>query len=90
MHPQCIRWQQEDGQMSDPEIAALIEQAARNLHTLELIALRERAENPMPIPVLWQRLHNLKLAYVRETDALTRRVLKGACQRPSIIQKLQR
>jgi hypothetical protein len=62
--------------MSDPEIAALIEQAARNLHTLELLALRESDEGPMPVPVLRQRLHDLKLAYIRETDALTRRMLK--------------
>ena len=75
--------------MSDPEIAALIEQAARNLHTLELIARRESADGPVPVRVLWQRLHDLKLAYVRETDALTRRVLKGACARP-IVQELQR
>lgn len=68
--------------MSDPEIAALIEQAARNLRTLELLALRVNDEGPRAIPVLRQRIHELKLAYIRETDALTRRMLRSADKRP--------
>lgn len=70
--------------MSNPEIAALIEQASRNLYTLELLALRESADGPMPVPVLRQRLHDLKLAYIRETDALTRRMLK--CPAPPTVE----
>lgn len=61
--------------LSDPELTALLDQAARNLDTLELLA-RSAGENDLSaIDRLRARLDALKLAYTRETHALTRQVL---------------
>ena len=67
--------------LNDPELSALIEQAARNLETLELLARSNRVEDPNATDVLRRRLHELKLAYTSETDALTRQVLRRAVER---------
>jgi hypothetical protein len=67
--------------LNDPELSALIEQAARNLETLELLVRSAGEENSTATDVLRQRLHDLKLAYTSETDALTRQVLKRAVDR---------
>jgi hypothetical protein len=68
--------------MSDSEISALVDQAARNLETLEALArqagdLQDRAR----VQELRQRLESLRRAYVRETDALTQEVIARAIER---------
>ena len=67
--------------LNDPELSALIEQAARNLETLELLARSESVEGSTATDALRQRLRELKRAYTSETDALTRQVLKRAVER---------
>lgn len=67
--------------LSDPELSALLEQAGRNLETLELLARSAGDEDPAVIQRLRQRLHELKLAYTHETDALTQQVFKRAVER---------
>lgn len=62
----------------DPEVAALIEQAARNLATLELLGGQEFKRT---IEELQLRLQRLKEAYTRETDSLTQQVLRRAIER---------
>jgi len=65
----------------DPELTELFDQAARNLATLELLARSAREDDPAAITYLQARLQELKQAYTRETDALTRQVLKRAVDR---------
>jgi len=67
--------------LPDPELLALIQQAARNLDTLELLMRGARKSDEGAIKALRQQLHNLKLAYARETNALTREVLARAVER---------
>ena len=64
--------------LTNREVSALLEQAARNLETLELLARSASEEDPIAITPLRQRLHELKVAYTSETDALTHKVLEGA------------
>jgi hypothetical protein len=64
--------------VNDPELAALIEQAARNLETLEVLV---GIESTVAVEELQQRLQRLREAYTRETDALTRQVLRRAIDR---------
>lgn len=70
--------------LSDPELLALLEQAERNLQTLELLARSAGDESPTSIKGLRQRLQDLKRAYTSEADALTRQVLKRAVERRTI------
>jgi hypothetical protein len=67
--------------LADPELSELLEQAARNLDTLELLARSAREEDPAAIEALRWRLQDLKRAYTSEADALTRVVLKRAIDR---------
>ena len=67
--------------MSNPELAALVEQAARNLDTLELLARSAGDEPPAVLAELRRRLGDLQLAYIRETDALTRVAIERAVER---------
>ena len=62
----------------DPEVAALIEQAARNLSTLELLG---GLEFKRTLEELQLRLQRLREAYTRETDSLTQQVLRRAIER---------
>ncbi len=62
------------------DVAALIEQAGRNLDTLEQL-LRTGADDASELEVLRQRLTDLKNAYTRETNALTQHVLNRALER---------
>lgn len=75
--------------LSDPELAALLQQAARNLDTLELLARASR-KDAAQIKHLRDRLHDLKLAYTNETDALTRAVLTRAVERRATGERRQR
>jgi hypothetical protein len=67
--------------LSDPELSALLDQAARNLDTLELLARNAGEKDLIEIDRLRGRLEALKLAYRRETNALTREVLQRAVER---------
>lgn len=62
----------------DPELAGLIEQAARNLATLELLGGLEFKKT---IEELQLRIQQLKDAYTRETDHLTQQILRRAIER---------
>lgn len=67
----------------DQELSALLDQARRNLDTLELLAQRaqERPEDLADLDRLRDRIAALKAAYTLETDALTRQVLKREVER---------
>ena len=67
--------------LSDPELSALLEQAARNLDTLELLMRAAGDEDMESVMPLRERLQELKVAYRAEADALTRAVLKRAVER---------
>ncbi len=67
--------------LRDPELAALLDQAARNLDTLELLAHSAQEADVSSLWELRERLSALKEAYTRETDALTREVLKREVER---------
>jgi hypothetical protein len=67
----------------DAQLRALIEQAGRNLETLELLS---RTRDGSGIDPTWvdryrTRLQELQLAYQRETNELTRIVLQEAVER---------
>jgi hypothetical protein len=65
---------------TDPELTALIEQAARNLDALRLL-VRQVPGHRDQMTLLRQRLATLRAAYTEETDVLTRQVLKRAIDR---------
>ena len=65
---------------NEHEVAALIQQAARNLEALEQF-VRASADEVEPVSVLRQRLERLKAAYTSETDALTRYAIHHAIER---------
>jgi hypothetical protein len=65
---------------TDSNVAALLEQAARNLDTLEQL-LHTGADDARTLDVLRHRLSDLKDAYTRETNALTQQVLRRAIER---------
>ena len=69
--------------LRDPELAALLDQARRNVDTLELLANRaqEQEDDLADLRQLRDRIAALKAAYTRETDALTRQVLKREVER---------
>lgn len=67
--------------LRDPELAALLEQAERNLETLQLLVYSAGAADAAPLETLRERLAAVKAAYTRETEALTRAVLKREIER---------
>ena len=67
--------------LSDPELFALLEQASRNLDTLELLMRAAGEEDIEAVMQLRERLQELKVAYRAEADALTRVVLARAVER---------
>jgi hypothetical protein len=67
--------------VSDPEFSALVAQAARNLDTLEMLARSSSNDDHLKVLELRERLRELHLAYIRETDALTQHVLMRAVER---------
>lgn len=70
----------------DHELAALIEQAGRNLRTLRLLIMS--TEPPLvELDRLQQQFEQLKRAYVEETDSLTRQVLRRAVERRSGVDR---
>ena len=70
--------------MVDAEIRALIEQAGRNLDTLERLAQQlPRGVEQATVSSFKTRLLELDAAYQRETNALTLAVLQHAVERRS-------
>jgi hypothetical protein len=67
--------------LSDPELSELLDQAARNLDTLEQLARGADTDDLAAVARFRERLASLKRAYARETDALTRQVLQRAVER---------
>jgi hypothetical protein len=67
--------------LRDPELSALLDQAARNLDGLERLARTRDEDGITAITRLKERLEELKVAYKTETDALTQQVLKSAVER---------
>jgi sensor domain CHASE-containing protein len=63
----------------DPALASLIEQAERNLKTLRLLVTNVELEPDLDR--LQQQFEELRRAYLKETDSLTRQVLKRAVER---------
>jgi uncharacterized small protein (DUF1192 family) len=75
--------------LRDPELAALLDQAARNMQTLELLAHSSHEDDVSSVCELRERLAALKAAYTRETDALTRAVLKREVERRVTVDRRQ-
>jgi hypothetical protein len=68
--------------LRDPELSAILDQAARNLNTLELLVRTTSEQDDLSaIRPLRQRLEQLQIAYRNETDALTRQVIEHAIDR---------
>jgi hypothetical protein len=67
--------------LRDHELAALLDQAVRNLDTLELLVYSAGEEDLGTLHDLRERLAALKEAYTRETNALTREVIKREVER---------
>jgi hypothetical protein len=70
--------------VSDPELSALVAQAARNLETLEMLARTSSQQDHLAVLELRERLRQLHLAYIRETDVLTQHVLMRAMERRTV------
>jgi N-methylhydantoinase B/oxoprolinase/acetone carboxylase alpha subunit len=73
----------------DPELELLIAQAERNLRTLELLIADVRAR-PSAMDELQERIRQLREAYLKETNALTRQVLKHAVERRTVADRRRR
>ena len=69
----------------DPELEQLIEQAARNLRTLEQLVGHDH--RPDTLLDFQERLQRLKAAYLKETNSLTRQVLRRAIERRTGIDR---
>jgi hypothetical protein len=67
--------------MRDPELSAILDQAARNLNNLELLVRTSGEDDLSAISPLRQRLEALQIAYRNETNVLTRQVLERAIER---------
>ena len=67
--------------LRDLELAALLDQADRNLYSLELLAHSAAEGDLGDLQALRDRLEALREAYTRETNALTREVIKREVER---------
>ena len=67
--------------LSDPELSALFDQAARNLYALEVLVRASGEKDDGAIMGLRRRLLALRKAYTVETNELTRQVLARAVER---------
>ncbi len=67
--------------LRDPELSAILDQAARNLKSLELLVRTSGEGDLSAISPLRQRLEALQIAYRNETNVLTRQVLERALDR---------
>ena len=73
--------------LRDPDLAALLDQAERNLETLQLLAYSAGETEAAPLEALRERLAALKAAYTRETNALTRAVLTREVERRVMVER---
>jgi hypothetical protein len=67
--------------LRDPELSAILDQAARNLNSLELLVRTSGEDDPSAISPLRQRLEALQVAYRNETNALTLQMIERAIDR---------
>jgi hypothetical protein len=67
--------------LRDPELSAILDQAARNLNSLELLVRKSGEDDLSAISPLRHRLEALQIAYRNETNALTRQVIARAIDR---------
>ncbi len=67
--------------LRDPELLAILDQAARNLNSLELLVRTSGEDDLSAFSPLRQRLKALQIAYTNETNALTRRMIERAIDR---------
>ena len=65
----------------DPELSAILDQAAHNLDSLELLVRSASEDDLSAIGPLRKRLEALQTAYRNETNALTRQVIERAIDR---------
>jgi hypothetical protein len=73
--------------LRDPELSAILNQAARNLNSLELLVRTSGEDDLSAIHPLRQRLEALQIAYRNETNALTREVIARAIDRRVTIDR---
>jgi len=67
--------------LRDPELSAILDQAARNLNSLELLVRTSGEDDPSAVSPLRHRLEALQIAYRNETNVLTRQVIARAIDR---------
>jgi len=67
--------------LRDPALSAILDQAARNLNSLEVLVRTSGEDDLSAISPLRQRLEALQVAYMNETNALTRRMIAHAIDR---------
>lgn len=67
--------------LRNPELSAILDQAARNLNSLELLVRTSGEDDPSAISPLRHRLEALQIAYRNETNAITRQVIERAIDR---------
>lgn len=73
--------------LRDPQLLAILDQAARNLNSLELLVRTSGEDDLAAIDPLRHRLEALQRAYRNETDALTRQVLERAVDRRAVTER---
>ena len=73
--------------VSAAALAALVEQAVRNVESLEALARSVGEGDPERFAELRERLRTLQVAYRRETDTLTQHVLKEAVERRASLDR---
>ena len=77
--------------LRDPELSAILDQAARNLNSLELLVRTSGGDDDLgAISPLRQRLEALRIAYRNETNALTRQVIERAIDRRVTMDRRRR
>ena len=76
--------------LRDPELSAILDQAARNLNSLELLVRTSGEDDLSATRPLRQRLEALQIAYRDETNALTRQVIERAIDRRVTIDRRRR
>ena len=67
--------------LRDPELSAILDQAARNLNSLELLLRKSGEDDLSAVSPLRHQLEALQIAYRNETNALTRQVIARAIDR---------
>lgn len=76
--------------LRDPELSAILDQAARNLNSLELLLRKSGEDDLSAVSPLRHQLETLQIAYRNETNALTRQVIARAIDRRVTSDRRQR